>query len=470
MIQLRIIILRGIMSINYTHLNQLTRDELIDKIKVDEEERKSFKYLLNSIHGISWEFDLYTDKFTYVSSGAKKILGYELDKWSDFNSWKNMLHPDDRERVAAYYQTQTQDAKDHVMEYRMLKKDGEVIWVIDVVTLTKDEKNTPTKLNGFILDITDKKIAELKVRKDHQFLQNIADSASDTIMIINADYTVSLMNKKRKEDIKERTFIDPQSPKCYEISHYRDTPCDGTQHTCPLAYVLEHKTATKVLHNHKLANGDDQYVELAASPLFDDDGNCSGIIESARDITEHINLTHELQEQSKQLRYQAHHDYLTGLPNRALFMDRLEQTIKDAKRNNNKAALFFLDLDHFKEINDTLGHDMGDQVLKEVSTRLTNNIRDNDVLSRLGGDEFTIIMKDVRTTDDITTLATKIQATFERPMISGSYLLNLSASIGICIFPDNSESSEGLLQCADSAMYQAKKLGKNTFEFYKQNA
>ena len=457
------------MSINHVNLNQFNKDELIDKIKAGEEERKSFKYLLDSIHGISWEFDLHADKFTYISSGTKKILGYNVDEWTDFNSWASMLHPDDKESVASYCQTQTQDGKDHVMEYRMLKKTGEAIWVIDVVTLTKDNNNSPTKLNGFILDITDKKTAQLQAEKEHKFLQDIIDAVPDPIMVINSDYSVNIMNKKRKEDIKKRTFIDPFSPKCYELSHHRNTPCDGSEHSCPLAYVLENKTATKVLHKHQHSDGSDQFVELAASPLFDDDKNCTGIIESARDITEHIQLTLELQKQSKLLKYQAHHDYLTTLPNRALFMDRLDQTIKDAKRHNTKTALFFIDLDHFKEVNDTFGHAMGDNVLKETSKRLQNCIRGNDILSRLGGDEFTIIMKDVKTTKDASVLAEKIIYAFDAPMIIDAHSLKLSTSIGISIFPDAGDISETLLQSADTAMYKAKENGKNNFQFYKQD-
>ena len=455
------------MSSSYTHLYQYSKDELIEKIKAAEKEKKSFKCLLDSIHGISWEFDLSADKFTYISSATKKILGYEREEWTNFDSWVNMLHPDDKESVSSYCQTQTKDGKDHVMEYKMLKKDGEVIWVIDVVTLTKNEESNPTKLNGFILDITDKKIAQLKAEQEHQFLQTIIDSVPDPIMVINSDYSVSLMNEARKEDIKGRTFMNPASPKCYEISHYRDTPCDGAEHACPLAHVLETKTATKVMHNHKFSDGNDQFVELAASPLLNEEGECTGIIEAARDITEHIQLTYKLQQQSKQLTHQATHDYLTNLPNRALFMDRLEQTLKDAHRNSTKVALLFLDLDHFKEINDTYGHDTGDEVLKEVSNRVTASLRENDVLSRLGGDEFTIIMKDIHHYDDITTLTQKIKFLLEKPQKINSTLLNLSTSIGISIYPDDCKSAEDLLKYADTAMYKAKENGKNTFEFYK---
>lgn len=456
-------------------LEQLSKNELIEKIRTGEEERKGFKYLLDSIHGISWEFDLHADKFTYVSSGAKNILGYDIEEWSDFNSWKEMVHPEDRENVASYCATQTQDGNDHVMEYRMLKKTGETIWVIDVVTLTKNDNHKPTKLNGFILDITDKKTAQLEAEKEHKFLQDIIDAVPDPIMVVNADYSVHIMNKIRRDELKGRTFKDPSSPKCYEISHHRDTPCDGLEHACPLEYVLEHKTATKVLHNHQFKDGIDQYVELAASPLFDDNGNCTGIIESARDITEHINLTHKLQKQSKLLDHRANYDYLTTLPNRALFTDRLEQSIKDAKRHNTMLALFFIDLDHFKEVNDTLGHDVGDSVLKESSKKLKHCIRESDVLSRLGGDEFTIIMKDVKSHKDASILAEKIIHEFEEPMKIDSHSIKLSTSIGISLFPDTykifnmDDISEKLLQTSDKAMYKAKENGKNNFQFYNAN-
>ena len=310
-------------------------------------------------------------------------------------------------------------------------------------------------------------------KQEHKFLQNIIDTFPDPIMVINSDYSVNIMNKKRREELKGRTFQDPSSPKCYEISHFRDTPCDGVQHACPLEYVLNNKTPTKVLHNHKTVDGSNQYVELAASPLFDNDKNCIGIVESARDITEHINLTHKLQKQKELLYHSANYDHLTNLPNRALFTDRLEQSIKYAKRQNTILALFFIDLDHFKEVNDTFGHNAGDAVLKEASKRLKNCIRGSDVLSRLGGDEFTIIMKDIKSHEDASLLAEKIIGEFEKPMLIDSLSIKLSASIGISLFGDKSDFlstddiSENLLQNSDKAMYKAKENGKNNFQFYK---
>lgn len=302
--------------------------------------------------------------------------------------------------------------------------------------------------------------------KEHEFLQTIIDSIPYPMMIINSDYSVSLMNKARRESIKGRIFLDNNSPKCYEISHYRNSPCTGDEHTCPLYKTLETKQPTKVIHNHKDMDGSDHFFELSATPIFDDVYNCIGIIESSVDITEHIKLRNALQQSNKDLTHLAHHDYLTGLPNRVLFMDRLEQTIKDSKREHIKSALFFMDLDHFKEINDNFGHDTGDAVLKEVCKRFLECIRENDTLSRLAGDEFTLIMKDVKNKNDIKKIASKVVTSINKPMNIDDQAIHISVSIGISIFPNDANNAEDILLLSDDAMYQAKAKGKNNFHFY----
>jgi len=352
----------------------------------------------------------------------------------------------------------------------MLKKNGETIWILDIVTLGKDEEGKAIKLFGFIVDITQRKKAQLDLEIEHKLMQTVLDSVNNPIMIINSDYSVTMMNEARKKDLQGRTFLDNNSPKCYEISHYRDTPCDARDHSCPLHDVLESKESSMVIHNHKKEDGSDSIVELYASPLFDDENNCTGIIETAVDITNHIHLRNKLQENNKSLTHIANHDNLTGLSNRTLFMDRLEQTIKDAKRNKTKAALFFMDLDHFKEINDRYGHNMGDKVLQMVAQRFLKCIRGNDTLSRLGGDEFTLIMKDFKTEEDITLLASKIVAIIHKPMIIDNITLELSTSIGIGITPSDATTAEELLKFADTSMYRAKHSGKNKFVFYSKSA
>lgn len=178
--------------------------------------------------------------------------------------------------------------------------------------------------------------------------------------------------------------------------------------------------------------------------------------------------TKELDDQTKILDFQAHHDALTGLSNRVLFNDRLRQSIKKAKRNNTNIALFFIDLDYFKEINDSLGHHIGDQLLIIAAQRFQDCIRKEDSLSRLGGDEFTIILENLTDDQDTSLLAEKIITSITEPFNIEENTLYISCSIGISFFPNDGDSVENLLKYADAAMYKAKELGRNDFKFYSE--
>ncbi|MDB2562284.1 diguanylate cyclase [Sulfurimonas sp.] len=452
-------------------MEDLSHKELLDIVEKNIQEKENITFLLESLHGVSWEFDVQKDCFSHISKSCEQLLGYEVKEWTNFNFWKAIVHEEDRKWAPSYLLHEIKCAKNHVLEYRVIKKDGEVIWVLDTVTLEKDSSGKVVKLFGFTIDITEKKLVQEKIEKEHKFLQSVLNGISDPVMIINADYSVNIMNDTVKEQLKGRTFIDPTSPKCYEISHFRDSPCEGIDDPCPLKDVLESKKPTTVLHNHRHEDGADNFVELAASPLFDDEENCIGIIESARNITSHINLQRELEEKTRQLQYEATHDYLTGLPNRALFMDRLEQSIRDAKRHKSSLALFFMDLDHFKQINDTLGHHMGDAALQLVCKKFQSCTRSNDILSRLAGDEFTVILKDIENEEDVSMIAQKFLDIFEQPLLVNGHLLKLSVSIGISIYKYSSMNiydetlQDKLLQASDTAMYEAKAKGKSNFQF-----
>ena len=158
----------------------------------------------------------------------------------------------------------------------------------------------------------------------------------------------------------------------------------------------------------------------------------------------------------------AHYDNLTGLPNRVLFYDRMEQTLALAQRNNQKFAVFFLDLDHFKNINDTLGHDMGDVVLMETASRLLACVRSMDTVARMGGDEFTIIVTEVKNLESVENVATKIIKALQEPFELKGASYTISCSIGIAMFPDHGVDTENMIKAADMAMYQAKKQ-RNSF-------
>ena len=176
--------------------------------------------------------------------------------------------------------------------------------------------------------------------------------------------------------------------------------------------------------------------------------------------------TTNIEKQKQILENQAYHDSLTGLPNRILFQDRLKHGIRHAKRHEKVMALFFIDLDNFKEINDSFGHDIGDKVLIETTKRLLSKIREEDTLARLGGDEFTVIMENLDTIHDASILAEKIQNVCREPLVIGEHTFYTTCSIGISFYPQDSGDVDDLLKYADAAMYKAKDEGRNTTRYY----
>ncbi len=351
-------------------------------------------------------------------------------------------------------------------EVRLVKKSGEVIVADLSLSIIRDEKNIPVGMVGYAQNISMRKKSENDLREQHKYLQSIMDGVEDPIMVIKEDYTVELMNDSLRKSIDDIEIADKNSPKCYEISHHRSTPCDGFSHPCPLRDVLESKEHVTVVHNHDTKDGKNRYIELSATPLFDKDEKCIGIIEAARDVTGHLSIQDELREQKNILDHQAHHDALTGLPNRVLFNDRLLKAIDKGKRNKTKFALLFIDLDHFKEINDSLGHAVGDEILKIVTSRLKETIREEDTVARLGGDEFTVVLEDLNQVNDASVIAAKILETLSSFIDVKDNTLYVSSSIGISIYPDDGDSSQNLLKFADSAMYKAKDEGRNNYQYY----
>jgi len=187
-----------------------------------------------------------------------------------------------------------------------------------------------------------------------------------------------------------------------------------------------------------------------------------------RDISEKKATELEILRQKDTLYHQAYHDDLTGLPNRTLFMIELKKSLEEAKISENKLALVFIDLDRFKEINDSLGHLMGDQVITVVAKRLRLVIGSHDLIARLGGDEFLILLKDVETQEAVITKVEKILRITNEPMFIDSHRLYSSASIGISHYPSDDTDADNLLKYADAAMYKAKDEGGNNFQFYRQ--
>ena len=172
--------------------------------------------------------------------------------------------------------------------------------------------------------------------------------------------------------------------------------------------------------------------------------------------------------QEKDIYFRANYDQLTELPNRALFNDRLKQAFRTAERHNEKLAFFFIDLDDFKYVNDTFGHDAGDKLLIEVANRLNDLVRESDTVSRWAGDEFTILLPKIKKIENIDHLINRIFKTFELPLKIKNEDINIPLSIGICVYPDMCNTIKTLTNFADQAMFYAKKSGKNQSKYYSE--
>lgn len=211
--------------------------------------------------------------------------------------------------------------------------------------------------------------------------------------------------------------------------------------------------------NSVTSQTDDEIVQLV-----NDVNRLLGVVEDTlNEEREQRVLIEQLQQKYQHL---AHHDLLTGLPNRSLFTDRLQQMLVHAKRDTLHCALIFLDLDRFKPINDTLGHDIGDRVLKEVARRLHTAVRESDTVARIGGDEFVVLLPVIEDKIDARTVAEKILHVLEQPFKIGGHTLQIGSSIGIAVYPEHGADEINLVKNADTAMYQAKENGRNQVRMY----
>jgi diguanylate cyclase (GGDEF)-like protein/PAS domain S-box-containing protein len=196
-----------------------------------------------------------------------------------------------------------------------------------------------------------------------------------------------------------------------------------------------------------------------ATPLWDAQGNVYGAVAAFVDITAR-------RAAEDQIRHMAHFDSLTNLPNRVLLMDRLEQAVAMSARNQTHTGVIFVDLDHFKQINDTLGHHIGDLLLQQVAERLRNGVREVDTVSRLGGDEFLVILPELRQTEDVKNIARKLLSVLSADYIVSGQKLQVTPSLGISVYPEHGKESSTLIRLADQAMYQAKQAGRHTYRVY----
>lgn len=234
------------------------------------------------------------------------------------------------------------------------------------------------------------------------------------------------------------------------------TPQQWAEHR---ACLQRHESFRNFVYRVRADDGSLRTFSISGIPMFDSQGNFKGYRGIGCDITEQ-------RASEERIAFLAYHDALTGLPNRLLAQDRFEQAMAQADRQNLLVALVYLDLDNFKTINDSLGHAVGDEFLGEVARRLRNSVRETDTVSRLGGDEFLLVLRDLPDTDVVTAIVTKLMQSLQQPMHLGAHEVSTSASVGIAVAPRDGRDFDTLRKKADLAMYRSKETGRNTWHFF----
>jgi len=294
----------------------------------------------------------------------------------------------------------------------------------------------------------------VKAGLEIQLAATVFDASSDAIIITDSDNRIISVNA---------AFCEITGYSAQEVIGQTPEILNSGRHDAGFYHALWRDLLETGQWNgevwNRRKNGEIFAELLTINAVKNYRGEISHYVSIFADITEH-------KQTEEHMRHLAHYDALTNLPNRTLFNDRLGQALINAQRDNGKAAVMFLDLDRFKNINDTLGHGIGDLLLQEVAVRLTGCVRQGDTVSRLGGDEFVVLLPELNDEKDARLVAQKLLNAAAFPMVLGGHELHISASIGISYYPMDGANSEALMKNADVAMYRAKEEGRNNFQFY----
>ncbi len=311
----------------------------------------------------------------------------------------------------------------------------------------------------YFLDVSPLKRAQYQLEKQQIFRKAVLENVQDGIISCNSDGKIDLMNCAARH-FYGYISTDPIGKNIDDLQQFkgdRKTPLTGDLN--PLRKALNGKTIENEEITVTSVSGKEHTLRINGQSIMHERPEKIGAVMSLHDIT-------DINEAKEQLKFMAYHDPLTALPNRRLFHDLLLQSLKQAARNDQKVGVLFLDMDNFKSINDSHGHEVGDTLLKEVGEILKSCLRDSDLLCRWGGDEFIIGLPENYGSDDIVKVAEKICRTVLQRIKEINSTFDISVTIGIAISPDHGTAPDRLIRNADVAMYHAKKLGKNRCELF----
>ena len=427
---------------------------ILARKSLESEER--WKFALEAAGDGVWDWNPQTDVALF-SKRWKEMLGYDEHEFPNTGAgWVEHLHPDDKDRVFSLVQENfSGDKPFYVAEFRMRCKDGSWKWILARGKLvSRDADGRPLRSIGTHTDISDRKQAEQQL-----LIAATAFETQEAIMITDADNTILRVN---------RAFTDMTGYSADEVVGQNPGMLSSGRHDADFYAAMWNDIQRtggwdgEIWNRRK--NGDVNPQHLIITAVKNQSGIVTNYVATLTDFT----MSVEVADRIKNL---AFYDPLTQLPNRLLLLDRLRQAVASGARADRSGGLLFIDLDNFKNLNDTLGHDIGDLLLQQVAQRLTSCVREDDTVARLGGDEFVVMLENLsgqpmEAAAQTEEVGEKILAALSQPYQLGTYEHHGTTSIGATLFNDNHQAIDELMKQADIAMYQAKKAGRNTLRFF----
>ncbi|KTG17497.1 MULTISPECIES: diguanylate cyclase [unclassified Guyparkeria] len=394
----------------------------------------------------SWTFDVTSGELNW-SDEVYRIFGHAPRSFTPtYERFLEMTHPDDRERIKHAVEDSLISGESYEIDHRIVRPDDKIRYVHERGTVELDGRGRAIRMQGTVQDITDRIVANEESRQAATILRSTHEGvviANEEGRILSANPAVEHLLGIDQAELLDR-FVD-------ELVFEREE-------TTPFNLVREQLRASGAwegeLWLRRFGNGTNFFPTLASFTAITSDLGEQRFVVMFSDIS-------EAKAREWAMWHQAHHDALTGLANRTLFHERLERALSSAERHGELVGVLYVDLDGFKPINDTYGHDVGDELLIALARRMEKVTRDEDTVSRQGGDEFAVLVARPATVTAVDRVAKKILKAIEKPLQVGDVTLHPRASIGRAVFPDSGDSVEALIAVADESMYQQKQSHKH---------
>ena len=434
------------------------RARLVLAEDVTERERNAerFQMIARATSDAVWDWDFEADT-TWRSDNVYALFGYGPGEFgSNLRAWEELLHPADRPRVMASVNAAVASSDNEwECEYRLRRKDGSYADVRDRGFILRDEHGRALRAVGGMLDITQQRRDESNLR----LLRQAIEATDNAIAICDArdpDFPIVYVNPAF-EDVTGYARDEVMGRNCRFLQGPQTRPAD----VAAIRTALREGRETQLLLRNHRKDGTPFWNQFHLAPVHDGEGTLTHYVGVLTDVSER-------QRYEEQLAWRATHDELTGLPNRQLVHDRLQQAIADAERRQREVAVVFVDLDDFKLINDSLGHGAGDTALKVVAQRLQAIVRGSDIVGRFGGDEFVIVLTAQADEDGMHQVIARVSEALSQPIELAGVRHVLTPSLGHCRYPHAGHDAETLLKRADLAMYHAKRQGRNRAIAYRE--